>query len=52
MLPKELSETVNRSRKDIAMVKRKETNEQTTIYKSSRVIKTVYRRRTDNTKAE
>jgi hypothetical protein len=35
MLPKELSETVNRSRKDNAMVKRKETNEQTTIYKSS-----------------
>jgi hypothetical protein len=35
MLPKELSETINRSRKDNAMVKRKETKEQTTIYKRS-----------------
>ena len=34
-LPKESSETVNRSRTDNAMVKRKETKEQTTIYKRS-----------------
>jgi hypothetical protein len=40
MLPKELSETINRSRTENAMVKRKETKEQTTIYKRShRILK-------------
>jgi hypothetical protein len=35
MFPQELSETINRSRKDNAMVNGKETKEQTTIYKRS-----------------